>query len=67
MLRQPGQLVDGAGKAVDKITEVSARREDYTVRAVTGGQRAMGEATVQGCIEEHQVTGQAVTTTEESK
>ena len=67
MLRQPGQLVDGVGKAVEKIPEVSARREDYTVRTVTGGQAAMGEVTVQMCIEDHQVTGQAVTTSEESE
>jgi 2-isopropylmalate synthase len=54
--------VDAAYKAVDKITGVSAKLEDYTVRAVTGGQEAMGEATVKVRIEDHQVTGQAVTT-----
>jgi hypothetical protein len=67
MLRQPRQLVDGVGKAVEKIPEVSARLEDYTVRTVTGGQAAMGEATVKRRIEDHQVTGQAVTINEESE
>jgi hypothetical protein len=59
--------IDAASKAVDKIPGVSARREDYTVGAVAGSQEAMGEATVQGRVEDCQVTGQVVTINEESE
>jgi 2-isopropylmalate synthase len=36
--------------------------EDYNVRAVTGGQEAMGEATVKVRDNGHHVIGRAVTT-----
>lgn len=54
--------VDAAYKAVDQVTGFSVQLEDYSVRAVTGGQEAMGEATVKVRDNGHQVTGRAVTT-----
>ncbi len=61
-----GQLVDGpvdaAYKAVDQITKFSVKLEDYSVRSVTQGQEAMGEATVKVRDNGHQVIGRAATT-----
>ncbi len=54
--------VDAAYKAVDQITSLSVKLEDYNVRSVTGGQEAMGEATVRVRDNGHQVIGRAVTT-----
>jgi 2-isopropylmalate synthase len=54
--------VDAAYKAVDKLTNLSVQLEDYNVRSVTGGQEAMGEATVKVRDNGHQVIGRAVTT-----
>jgi len=54
--------VDAAYKAVDQVTGFAVKLEDYNVRAVTGGQEAMGEATVKVRDNGHHVTGRAVTT-----
>jgi 2-isopropylmalate synthase len=54
--------VDAAYKAVDELTGLGVKLEDYSVRAVTGGQEAMGEATVKVRDNGHQVIGRAVTT-----
>lgn len=54
--------VDAAYKAVDQLTDLSVKLEDYNVRSVTGGQEAMGEATVKVRDNGHQVIGRAVTT-----
>jgi 2-isopropylmalate synthase len=54
--------VDAAYKAVDQLTKLSVQLEDYNVRSVTGGQEAMGEATVKVRDNGHQVIGRAVTT-----
>jgi 2-isopropylmalate synthase len=54
--------VDAAYKAVDQLTGLTVKLEDYAVRAVTGGQEAMGEATVKIRDNGHQVIGRAVTT-----
>jgi 2-isopropylmalate synthase len=54
--------VDAAYKAVDQITGFSVKLEDYGVHAVTGGQEAMGEATVKVRDNGHQVIGRAATT-----
>ncbi|MCZ6874467.1 MAG: 2-isopropylmalate synthase [bacterium] len=54
--------VDAAYKAVDQLTNLSVQLEDYNVRSVTGGQEAMGEATVKVRDNGHQVIGRAVTT-----
>lgn len=54
--------VDAAYKAVDQITGLQVKLEDYGVRSVTGGQEAMGEATVRVRDNGHQVIGRAVTT-----
>ena len=54
--------VDAAYKAVDQLTALSVKLEDYSVRSVTQGQDAMGEATVKVRDNGHQVIGRAVTT-----
>jgi 2-isopropylmalate synthase len=54
--------VDAAYKAVDQITGLTVKLEDYAVRSVTGGQEAMGEATVKIRDNGHHVIGRAVTT-----
>jgi 2-isopropylmalate synthase len=54
--------VDAAYKAVDQVTGLTVKLEDYGVRAVTGGQEAMGEATVKVRDNGHHVIGRAVTT-----
>jgi 2-isopropylmalate synthase len=54
--------VDAAYKAVDQLTGLTVKLEDYAVRSVTGGQEAMGEATVKIRDNGHQVIGRAVTT-----
>ena len=54
--------VDAAYKAVDQITKFSVKLEDYSVRSVTQGQEAMGEATVKVRDNGHQVIGRAATT-----
>ncbi|MDE0205133.1 MAG: 2-isopropylmalate synthase, partial [Candidatus Tectomicrobia bacterium] len=54
--------IDAAYKAVDMLTDLTVKLEDYTVRAVTGGQEAMGEATVKVRDEDHNVTGRGVST-----
>lgn len=38
--------VDAAFKAIDKITQISVKLEDYSLRAVTGGKDALGEVMV---------------------
>lgn len=38
--------VDAAYHAIDKITGVTVRLEDYTLRAISGGQDALGEVSV---------------------
>ena len=43
------RLIDATYKAVDQITHFTVKLEDYSVRSVTGGQEAMGEATVKVC------------------
>jgi 2-isopropylmalate synthase len=54
--------VDAAYKAVDQLTNLAVKLEDYNVRSVTGGQEAMGEAIVKVRDNGHQVIGRAVTT-----
>ena len=54
--------VDAAYKAVDQLTGLTVKLEDYSVRSVTGGQEAMGEATVKVRDNGHQVIGRAATT-----
>jgi 2-isopropylmalate synthase len=54
--------VDAAYKAVDQITSFTVTLEDYSVRSVTQGQEAMGEATVKVRENGSQVIGRAVTT-----
>jgi 2-isopropylmalate synthase len=54
--------VDAAYKAVDLITDLSVKLDDYSVRSVTEGQEAMGEAIVKVRDNGTEVTGRAVTT-----
>jgi 2-isopropylmalate synthase len=54
--------VDAAYKAVEQAIGLVVSLEDYNVRAVTGGQEAMGEAVVKVRDNGNQVIGRAVTT-----
>jgi 2-isopropylmalate synthase len=54
--------VDAAYKAVDMITDLAVKLDDYSVRSVTEGQEAMGEAVVKVRDNGTEVTGRAVTT-----
>jgi 2-isopropylmalate synthase len=54
--------VDAAYKAVDQMTGFAVQLEDYSVRGVTSGQEAMGEATVKVRDNGHHVIGRAATT-----
>jgi 2-isopropylmalate synthase len=54
--------LDAAYRAVDAITELHVQLDDYSVRSVTEGQEAMGEATVKIRDNGIQVIGRAATT-----
>jgi 2-isopropylmalate synthase len=54
--------VDAACKAVDQLTGLTVRLEDYSVRSVTGEKEALGEATVKVRDNGHQVIGRAAST-----
>jgi 2-isopropylmalate synthase len=54
--------LDAAYRAVDAITEFDVKLDDYSVRSVTEGQEAMGEATVKIRDNGTQVIGRAATT-----
>ncbi|ETW92916.1 MAG: 2-isopropylmalate synthase [Candidatus Entotheonella factor] len=54
--------LDAAYRAVDVITEFDVVLDDYSVRSVTEGQEAMGEATVKIRDNGTQVIGRAATT-----
>ncbi|MDH3601984.1 MAG: 2-isopropylmalate synthase [Candidatus Tectomicrobia bacterium] len=54
--------VDAAYKAVDVITDLAVKLDDYSVRSITEGQEAMGEAVVKVRDNGTEVTGRAVTT-----
>lgn len=54
--------IDAAYKAVNMLTGMSVKLEDYSVRSVTGGQEALGEATVKVVVDDFQVTGRAAAT-----
>jgi 2-isopropylmalate synthase len=54
--------VDAAYKAVDVITDLVVNLDDYSIRSVTEGQEAMGEAVVKVRDNGTEVTGRAVTT-----
>lgn len=54
--------LDAAYRAVDVITEFDVKLDDYSVRSVTEGQEAMGEATVKIRDNGTQVIGRAATT-----
>jgi len=54
--------LDAAYRAVDAITEFDVKLDDYSVRAVTEGQEAMGEAMVKIRDNGTQVIGRAATT-----
>ncbi|PON12644.1 2-isopropylmalate synthase [Candidatus Entotheonella serta] len=54
--------LDAAYRAVDVITEFDVKLDDYSVRSVTEGQEAMGEATVKIRDNVTQVIGRAATT-----
>lgn len=54
--------VDAAYRAIDKITGLKARLQNFTVQAVTSGQDALGEVKVQIEIEGISVTGRGIST-----
>lgn len=54
--------VDAAFNAIDRITQVPMKLEDYQLRAVTGGKNAMGEVSVKISNEGQSVTGRGAST-----
>ncbi len=54
--------IDASFKAIDKITKKEFVLDDYTIHAVTGGEDALGEAVVKLTLDDHQVTGRAIST-----
>lgn len=54
--------IDAAFKAIDKIAGLTFTLEDYTIRSVTEGQDAQGEAMVKIRRDEHVYTGKGVST-----
>ncbi len=54
--------LDAAYRAVDVITEFDVKLDDYSVRSVTEGQEALGEATVKIRDNDTHVIGRAATT-----
>jgi 2-isopropylmalate synthase len=54
--------VDAAYKAIDQITKVQGRLADYSIRAVTAGQDAMGEVVLKLEVNGHTVMGKGTST-----
>lgn len=54
--------VDAACKAIERITQVEVSLEDYSLRAITMGKDAMGEATVKVRGLGHEAIGKAAST-----
>jgi 2-isopropylmalate synthase len=54
--------VDAVFAAIDRITGIALTVQDYRVRAVTVGQDAQGEATVEAIYEGRKLTARAVST-----
>jgi 2-isopropylmalate synthase len=54
--------VDAACKAIERITGIEVTLEDYSLRSVTVGQDAMGEATVRVRRNGHETIGRAAST-----
>ena len=54
--------VDAAAKAIERITGMELTLEDYSLRSITVGKDAMGEATVKVKANSHEAIGKAAST-----
>jgi 2-isopropylmalate synthase len=54
--------VDAAYRAIDRITGVPGRLVEYSIRAVTSGKDALGEATIKVRFEEAEIAARAAST-----
>ena len=54
--------VDACYKAIDKITKTSGRLIDYSIRSVTSGKDALGEASVKVDVKNQVITGTGTST-----
>ncbi|MFH1406620.1 MAG: 2-isopropylmalate synthase [Candidatus Omnitrophota bacterium] len=54
--------VDACYKAIDKISKMSARLEDYSLHGVTGGKEALGEVSVRLRIKNRVLNGRGAST-----
>jgi len=54
--------IDAAYKAIDKITNISTRLENYNLRAVTRGMDALGEVSIKITHEDKTIIGRGVST-----
>ena len=54
--------VDACYKAIDKITKASGRLVDYSIRSVTSGKDALGEASVKVEVRNQVITGTGTST-----
>ena len=54
--------IDAAYKAIDKITNIDTRLENYNLRAVTHGMDALGEVSIKITHEDKIIIGHGVST-----
>ena len=54
--------IDAAYKAIDKISKISTRLENYNLRAVTRGMDALGEVSIKVTHEDKNIIGRGVST-----
>ena len=54
--------IDALYKTIERLTKVKARLQDYRIRAVSMGEDAQGEVTVEVVIKGRQVTGRGIDT-----
>ncbi|MEM1354475.1 MAG: 2-isopropylmalate synthase [Planctomycetota bacterium] len=54
--------IDAVFSAIQRITGVTVRLEEYTTRAITGGKDAMGEASIRIAHHDRKVRGRGVST-----
>lgn len=54
--------VDAVFKAIDRITNMTVKLDDYSLRSVTGGKNALGEVSVKISNNGHEVSGRGAST-----
>ncbi|MFH0731385.1 MAG: 2-isopropylmalate synthase [Candidatus Omnitrophota bacterium] len=54
--------VDACYKAIDKVTRITGKLKDYSIRSITSGKDALGEVSVKVQIKDDMVTGRGTST-----